>query len=558
VTAADSPSGTGLDESGDPLVDALADLGVPTAEIEQAKREGVLELLALERLVAGEVAHLDLAGVVARTGLQPDQIRTYWRALGFPDPRPGETLFVDADAEMLATVAELISEGSLESDIALQMARVIGSSVSRIATAQVDATLAGSTAIPEIAADAELHGDLGQAVLLMPEVMEYVWRRHLAHAARRRMTRGLDEGQQVCVGFADLVGFTAQTQQLDERDLADVVARFEALAYDVVATHGGRVIKMIGDEVMFLHDDVHAGAHLALDLADAYRDEEALSDVRVGLAAGPVLERDGDVYGHTVNLASRIVSVAYPATVVVSEEVRDALVEDGDIVLTSLHSHHLRDIGRVPLWRVRRVEDDSEAPYRKARQRRAARRGILRERWAEVREEARVISVGLVGAGDSLEPTTSQIAALTDAVLDTDLDHEVQVELLADLEVARRLHQLEQEAEARAGETDIEAERKLAEIEAETRSKVEAVEREARRRVERLLEEAEERSRRVEDDAGRKIERVVRDTERKADRAERDAEREAERIARRRAKEREAEERQAEDRQAEERPRGDD
>jgi len=67
----------------------------------------------------------------------------------------------------------------------------------------------------------------------------------------------------------------------------------------------GRVLKMIGDEVMFLVEDPVAAAEIALGLADASRDAAELSDVRVGLALGPVLEREGDAYGPTVNLASR-------------------------------------------------------------------------------------------------------------------------------------------------------------------------------------------------------------------------------------------------------------
>ncbi len=96
---------------------------------------------------------------------------------------------------------------------------------------------------------------------LIPKVLELVWRRRLVAEAQRRMVRaGTEGGSPVCVGFADLVGFTAQTQQLDTATLAEVVGRFEAIAYDVVAAHGGRVVKTIGDEVMFVNDDVVAGS----------------------------------------------------------------------------------------------------------------------------------------------------------------------------------------------------------------------------------------------------------------------------------------------------------
>ena len=145
----------------------------------------------------------------------------------------------------------------------------------------------------------------------VPRVLEYAWRRHVQVAARRRMVRDAmaSDGQPaVCVGFADLVGFTALSQQLDDSELAAVVDRFEATAYDIVGGRGGRVVKMIGDEVMFEVADPAAGVEIALDLADAYHGDESVSDVRVGVAYGPVLAREGDLYGPTVNLASRMVS----------------------------------------------------------------------------------------------------------------------------------------------------------------------------------------------------------------------------------------------------------
>ena len=123
----------------------------------------------------------------------------------------------------------------------------------------------------------------------MPRIIEYAWRRHMQVAARRRMVReaGSSGETQVTVGFADLVGFTALSQQVDAHELAAIVDRFESTAYDVVGLLGGRVVKMIGDEVMFTVDSTDIGMEIALSLAEAYHDDESLSDVRVGLACGP-------------------------------------------------------------------------------------------------------------------------------------------------------------------------------------------------------------------------------------------------------------------------------
>ncbi|MGH9186187.1 MAG: adenylate/guanylate cyclase domain-containing protein, partial [Acidimicrobiales bacterium] len=218
----------------------------------------------------------------------------------------------------------------------------------------------------------------------MPRVLEYAWRRHLVAMARRRMLSE-DGGQRAAaVGFADLVGFTAMSQQLTDGELAAVVDRFEVLAYDTVAGLGGRVVKMIGDEVMFTVEDAGRAVDIGLSLAEAYHDDESLSDVRVGLAIGPVLEREGDLFGPTVNLASRIVGIAFAASVVVSDEVHEALAEVEGLVFKPLRTRYLRDIGRVRLWAVRRADDtfEGEGTWERAWR----RRGTIRDRLADLSE----------------------------------------------------------------------------------------------------------------------------------------------------------------------------
>jgi adenylate cyclase len=158
------------------------------------------------------------------------------------------------------------------------------------------------------------------------------------------------------VGFADMVGFTALSQQASEKELADVINRFEDLAYDIVAAGGGRVVKMIGDEVFFVAQTAAASAEIGLELADTYASDDRLPDIRVGLSIGPVLPRAGDYLGPAVNVASRLVNLARPGTVLVSEQLADQVGSEEAFDLKRLRARNLKGIGRVPSFVLRRPE----------------------------------------------------------------------------------------------------------------------------------------------------------------------------------------------------------
>jgi len=272
-------------------------------------------------------------------------------------------------------------------DSAVQMARVIGSSMARIAEAE---TGPGTTPILNSSGDSIIDADqfasrAGDSIPAMGRLLEYVWRRHLQAATRRAMlhrARGPREGISpvMAVGFADMVGFTLLSQHLGDEELAAVVARFEELAHDTVVALGGRVVKMIGDEVMFVVQTATSAAEIGLSLAEAYADDELLSDVRVALAFGPVLVQDGDYYGPVVNLANRLVNVANPGTVLVSDEFRSMLADEGGsgYDTRALRTRNLKNIGRVQVWKLTRA--GSEPGAERGRSLRWERLGeVLRE-----------------------------------------------------------------------------------------------------------------------------------------------------------------------------------
>jgi adenylate cyclase len=371
------------------MADVVRAFGASDEDVRKAVDDGTLSLLALDLLALGGEPRYDLAAASDESGLSEDALRHLWRSLGFPDPPPNEVLFTQVDVDNLTAVAQLLRTGVIAPEVIYGMTRVVGSSMARVANALVDAVSARAEAAARDGGDANsaalapLADEGSQFLLHFPSVLEQVWRRHLQVAARRRLVRtDGDDTTGVVVGFADLVGFTSLAQQVTDEELAHVVDQFERLAFDVVVAGGGRVLKMIGDEVMFLVEDPFAAAEIALGLAEASRDAAELSDVRVGLALGPVLEREGDAYGPTVNLASRITAIAYPGSVVVSPELRAALEGDDTYTFRAMRPRFLKHIGRVGLSVLRHTDDAPLTRREAIDERRRQMQATIRERVA--------------------------------------------------------------------------------------------------------------------------------------------------------------------------------
>jgi adenylate cyclase len=373
----------------------LRDKGVPEPDIDSAQAEGSLHLLVLEHLILPEPPIYTPVQVAERAGMPLERVRQYWRNLGLPDVPDDTVAFTDYDVQTLTVLSALMQHGMVDEDAAVLMARVIGSSMARIAEAEVTASpaLAGRDADVE---RAQLLTDKADAMIpALAGVLEYAWRRHLQAAARRATLWRADgdgdatAGADLAVGFVDLVGFTALAQQLSGPALADLVGRFEEVAFDVVVGGGGRVVKMIGDEAMFVVADPADAVRIGLNLAEAYAGEEGLSDVRVGIAYGSVLPREGDYFGPVVNLASRIVNIARPGSVVVSGAVREAVDEGPDVLFKALRPRYLKEIGRVPLAIAMRPAEEREVMARGRRRRKDGVLNLLSDNQRERLEHAR-------------------------------------------------------------------------------------------------------------------------------------------------------------------------
>lgn len=269
-------------------------------------------------------ARRSLAEMSELLGIALDDLIASRRASGLPPVRPDEPTLTVEDERMFRAFDQARQFFSPEE--VLHFTRVVGSSMRRIADAASEMFLADVEAgVPPGTPDRllVLGRKIVEAVQLTPsviDVFEPLFRAQLEESLRvSRAARVGVAGYEtvpLAVGFVDLSGFTSRSEQADPAELLQLVLDFEADAIDLVADHGGRVVKLIGDEVMFTCVDPRGGCEIALGLVRAMAASTA-TEPRGGLAYGPVIAHGGDLYGATVNLAARMVDLAVPREVLV-------------------------------------------------------------------------------------------------------------------------------------------------------------------------------------------------------------------------------------------------
>ena len=291
--------------------------------------------------------------VAAESGVDLELARRLRRAMGLPDVPFGEEAYVLADVEALRRVRHLVETGRLDDADLLHMARTLGLAAARMAEAVVgfwSDRIAAGTGMDMLEAE---------RIDELEKVVGYLFRRHLFDSiARHAATASVPgEGPTVAVGFADLVGFTSLSEQLSDRQTAELIERFEVLATDLIVGGGGRVIKMIGDEVMFTSALEQVGG-ISLSLAETFSSEDVPS-VRVGAASGRVVSQGGDIFGPVVNMAHRATMAARAGSVLVSPVLAETLREDPRYTVYAIRPHRLKGIGIVRLAVLRRATKPS-------------------------------------------------------------------------------------------------------------------------------------------------------------------------------------------------------
>jgi adenylate cyclase len=317
---------------------------------------------AIESILLGGGRQYTRAQVAEASGVSAERASALWRALGFATQDDDAAVFTDGDVQALRLTDQLIQNGILDPSLATSTARMIGQHMSRLAESQVLMLRDVLAANPELAADERQLARLVEHLTPELETLQnFVWRRHLAAYAGRMLAapdEEVEERRQV-VGFADMVGFTSLTRRATEKELVDIVDRFDSLAADVVTENRGRVVKMLGDEVLYVADSPADGAEIALTLIRRAEEDPTVPALRAGLAYGRVLSRFGDIYGSVVNIASRLTSVARPGTVLVDLEMIEALKDDDGYVVRPRRPVSVRGYHRLRSAALRHAGEES-------------------------------------------------------------------------------------------------------------------------------------------------------------------------------------------------------
>ena len=345
--------------------------GEVAAEVDSAERA---TLAGHESLLLGESPSLTLTELAQRAGTSVEVAQKFWRAMGFADVQPDEVRFTDQDVAALQDTVALLdetSDSSLASASVLELLRAQSYTMDRLVLWELETfvtDLSERLGLDDTAARLVALDRIDGLVELLSRQLTYVWRRHMASILGRTdaevSTRGReDTGPDLyplirSLGFVDIVSFTQRAQGMSKAALTHMLEDFENTARDVITSRGARVVKTIGDAVMYISDDLLIAADVVTALVDELQKGPDAIRVRASLVEGRVISRSGDVFGPTVNLASRLVDAAEPGGIRLDESTAMAILRSPEAArywVGQCHEVVAKGLGQIVPWSLERT-----------------------------------------------------------------------------------------------------------------------------------------------------------------------------------------------------------
>ncbi|MDU0348013.1 adenylate/guanylate cyclase domain-containing protein [Actinomyces sp. MRS3W] len=331
-----------------------------------------------EQLLLKGTPTLSMRDLASRADTGLDLARRFWRAMGFADVDPDEIHFTEQDVVALRTVADLIDDtddglpsshapgGGLAASSVLELLRAQSFTMDRLVLWQLETLVSDISQrfhLDDTAARLVALDHVNEMIDSLSGQLVYVWRRHLASLLGRTDAEVSRRGREDAgpdyyplirsLGFVDIVSFTQRAQTMSRQELSAMLDDFESTARDVVTSRGARVVKTIGDAVMYIADDLTTAADVVTALVAELQSSPEMMRVRASLVQGRVVSRSGDVFGPPVNLASRLVDTAEPGGIRMDEATARDILNGPDAHRYRVHPCHdvvAKGLGNVTPW----------------------------------------------------------------------------------------------------------------------------------------------------------------------------------------------------------------
>jgi class 3 adenylate cyclase len=318
------------------LVHNLVASGLPLDGITELIGNGTMSLDFLDSPSYARLSNLadvTFAQLSEKTGVPVELLMVIREAAGGAQPSPDDRLR-EVELDIVPFIEVPFRHGFRVQPLE-RLLRVQGESLRRIAETE-GAWWRQEVLLPALAAGKDL-GQTDVAEALAPRIDPALVAHYHAHQARE-WTRQIIEGFEALLAqaglhgrvdrppamcFLDITGYTRLTDEQGDEAAAALAEQLNRMVQRTSVQHGGRPVKWLGDGVMFWFRDPGPGVVAALDMAEAVIGA-GLPPAHVGLHAGPVVFQEGDYYGQTVNIASRIAEYARPGEVLVSQAVAEA------------------------------------------------------------------------------------------------------------------------------------------------------------------------------------------------------------------------------------------
>ena len=355
------------------LIEAFEAAGVPLDALLAASGAGRISLAYYDQLhpPPGPLSAQSYDAFVESLGAAKAHLPQLFTAFGLAEPAPDTRLSIKDEALVRDILQTVVATG--QPDLALRAIRPFGESARRSADgamgAYAEAVKREGDAVQGLPVDEvfdRLLRSWARFARLSPMLAAWLTSHHLSRAIDEYSVttteQVLEETGFVAarldappaVSFVDLTGFTRLTEERGDEAAAGIAMRLGEVTADVVTPRAGRVVKLLGDGVLIRFADATTAVEATLDLLEALP-RAGLPSGHAGVASGPLIMRDGDVFGRTVNTAARIADVAPDGRLYVADVLAWALPPQ-PYVLRPADRAYLQGIGHVALVDVTRVE----------------------------------------------------------------------------------------------------------------------------------------------------------------------------------------------------------